>query len=99
MALTATITKGEVDKVPGHNDFNASINVVVINESAEVLLEKNYSERYNSDTPLETIKQDLQNKFVADWNKRKSELEIKDAAAFDTLVSELQVAANTFINS
>ena len=98
MALTATITKFSVQERPGQNDFEATIKVVVQDETAEVLLDQNYSERYNSSVPISTIKQKIQDKFVADWNKYKSEKTILDAAAFDTLVSELQAEANIYIN-
>lgn len=99
MALTATITKFSVEELHGANDFEATIKVVIQDEAAEVLLERNYSERYNSTTDIDTIKAKLQTKFVEDWNKYKSEQSILDATAFDDLVTELQTTANTYINS
>lgn len=98
MALTATITKFSIEKRPGVNDFTATINVEVKDEAAIVLFDKNYSERYNSSTSLNSIKQSLQDKFVKDWDEYKSEKAIFDAATFDALVSDLQSAANTYIN-
>ncbi len=98
MALTATITKFSVDKKPGHNDFECTINVEVVDESAVVLFGEKYSERYNSDTALSVIKAGLQAKFITDWGKYTSEQAIFDAPAFDTLVGELQTTANTYIN-
>jgi hypothetical protein len=98
MALTATITKFSVNKRPGHNDFECTINVEIVNESAVVLLEKKYSERYNSDTSIGTIKANFQSRIVSDWNQYEGEQTIFDAAAFDTLVGELQTAANTYVN-
>jgi len=98
MANTATITKFSVDELHGANDFTAAIQVVVQDSEAKVLLDKTYSERYNSSTAIDTIKQKLQAKFVVDWNKYKAEKAIFDAGAFDTLVSELQTTANVFVN-
>jgi len=98
MALTATITKFSVEKRPGFNDFECTINVEIVDEAATVLFDRQYSEKYNSSTALDSIRQKLQNKFVADWNEYKSEQNIFDNSAFDTLVNDLQTAANVFIN-
>jgi hypothetical protein len=96
--LTATITKFSVDKRPGHNDFECTINVEIVNESAVILFERKYSERYNSDVSIGTIKTKFQTKIASDWDRYESEQTIFDAVVFDTMVGELQTAANTYIN-
>ena len=97
MAYTTEIIKLKVDQQT-EDDFIASIRVVIKDEGV-IVLDKPYSERYYSQCELDTIEQKLQEKFVTDWNKYKAEQAILKAAAFDTLVSNLQVAATTYVNS
>lgn len=70
----------------------------MISAGVEVLLEGDYSERYYSALDVDTVKTKLQSQIVADWNKHVAEQALFDAAAFDTMVSEIEIAANTYIN-
>ena len=97
MALTAVITKVFPRKLNPH-DFTIEIHAAITDETAEVLLEKNYSTRWYSAISLDSIKAKLQEQFKADWDKYIDEKAKYDAVQFDTLVSEIQTAANNYIN-
>jgi hypothetical protein len=98
MALTATVTKASVSKLT-ESDYQIKMHVVIIDESANVLLEKDYSERWYSALAVNTIKIKLQNQLKVDWDRHVSEQEKYDAAQFDTMITEIQTAVNTYINS
>ena len=76
-----------------------SIGITITNESSEVLLDKTYSERYYSGGLIGVVKAELQAAIVADWDELVAEENIFDAAAFGTMVTEIQTAANTYINA
>ena len=94
---TATVTKQSVTKLTDV-DYTIIIHAVFRNDANEIVIEKDYSERYYSTLDVDTVKAKLQAQMVADWDKYVAEQTIFDAAAFDTMVSEIQTAANTYIN-
>ena len=98
MAYVATITKQSVAKASGSDDFTVTIHVLIV-DGAETVLEKDYSQTYNTSKTLDDIKVGFQTMLLADWDKYVSEKVIYDAAQFNTLVSQLQTAANAYINS
>jgi len=98
MSYTAQVTKQSVKKVEGKDDYNITISVV-IKEDSETIMEKNYSERYNSTTAIGDVKNALQAQIQADWDVFIAEQGIFDAVAFDTMVSTIQSNLNTYINS
>lgn len=98
MALTAVVTKESVSKLNPH-DYQIAISVKITDETSAVLLEKDYSERYYDGVGVGTIKAKLQSAIVADWDELVAEDDIYDAAAFGTMCSEIQTAANTYINA
>lgn len=97
MVLEVTVSKASVSKL-NDDDYQVTINVLVVNELEEIILEKNYSERYYTAITVDSIKLKLQNKILEDWNKLVSEQSIFDAVAFDTMVTEIQTAANNYVN-
>lgn len=97
MALTAVVTKGSVSRLNSH-DYRITIHVVVTDETSLVLLEKDYSERYYDQTTIGNIKAKLQAELVSDWDEIVAEDDVYSNAAFDTMCSEIQTAANTYIN-
>lgn len=97
MALTVLITKQSVVKLT-NDDYQVAIHVVVKDETEVVLLEKDYSERYYSQLDVDTVRIKLQDQLIADWDKYIAEENIKNAPQFDTVVSQIQVAANTYVN-
>ena len=101
MAYTSLITKNFPVKEGGADDFTASIHVLITdNDNGDaIVLDKDYSVTYNTNTDLADVKAIFQARFVADWQKFLSEKAIYDAVKFDTLVSELQTTANSYINS
>ena len=68
---TAVITKQSVTKL-NNKDYQVTIHVV-ISEGAEVLLEKDYSERYFSDLSIGAIKTKLQALIATDWDEYEAE--------------------------
>ena len=98
MAYVATITKQSVSKATGSNDFTVTIHVLIA-EGAETVLEKDYSQTYNTSKTLDDIKAGFQTMLLADWDRYVSEKVIYDAVQFNTLVSQLQTSANAYINS
>ena len=99
MAYIINISKQNALKI-NMLDYQVIIHVVVTDGvTSEILLEEDYSERYNSSTPVSTIQAKLQDQIKVDWDKLKAEKVIFDAAAFNTVVAEIQTAATTYINS
>lgn len=97
MALTAEITKESVVKL-NESDYQITIHFIVKNESAEILFEKSYSARYFSQLDIDTIKLNIQEQLVADWDKYVAEQAKFNAVQFDDMVAQIQVAANVYIN-
>jgi len=97
MALLATVSKASVSKL-NDDDYQVTIHVLIVDELEEIILEKDYSERYYSATTVDSIKLKLQDQILEDWNKLVSEKSIFDAVAFDTMITEIQDAANNYVN-
>jgi len=94
---TAIITKQSVTKVTD-TDYQVTIHVIITDDIENILLEKDYSERYYSALEVSEVKAKLQAQMITDWDKYVAEQTIFNAAAFDTVVSEIQTAANVYIN-
>jgi len=97
MVLEVTVSKASASRL-NDDDYQVTIHVVIVDETEAIILEKDYSERYYSATSVDSVKLKLQNRLLNDWNTLVSEKSIFDAAAFDTMVSEIQDAANNHIN-
>ena len=97
MALTAVVSKESVSKI-NEDDYQISIHVVITDELSAVLLDKDYSERYYAQISVDSVKAKLQAQLMADWDELVAETDIYDTAAFGTMVSEIETAANTYIN-
>ena len=98
MAYTATVTKQNVTKL-NESDYQVTIHVMITNDiTSEVILEKDYSERYYSALDVVTIRSRLQQQILDDWNKYIAEQNIYNRAVFDSMVSDIQTVANTYIN-
>lgn len=97
MAYTATVTKQSVSKVNDHI-FSVSIHVVV-NDGVSDVFEVDISEQYNNNEPdLEEIKARMIAELRDKWDKWAAEHQIFSAAAFDTIIGQIQTAANAYIN-
>ena len=94
---TAVITKQSVIKL-NSDDYTVTIHAVFRNDADEIVIEKDYSERYYSALDVDAVKAKLQDQMITDWDEYVAEQIIFDAAAFDTMVDEIQTAANTYIN-
>ena len=97
MAYTVAITKGEVRK---GNKAIYSVNIdYTINDGTVIVLSGTASTKYNSNAPdLTAIKADFERQMQEAWDKYKAEQIVKTAAAFDTMVSDIQTAANAYVN-
>lgn len=98
MTLIATINKQSVKQLTS-NDYLITIHVLITNELEEVILEKDYSERYYSALNIDAVKVKLQDQIVIDWNRLVAESNIYNVAAFSTMVTEIQTVANNYINT
>ncbi len=97
MAYTATVTKQAISKVRG-TVYSASITMVVSDEVGEVFT-ATASGQYNSSEPdLARLKDELISSLASQWDKYASENNLFTAAAFDTIVGQIQSAANAYIN-
>lgn len=97
MVLEITVSKTSVTQL-NDDDYNITIHVLIVDGLEEIVLEKDYSERYYSAVSVESVRLKLQDKILEDWNKLMSEKSIFDAVAFDTMVSDIQNVANNYIN-
>ncbi len=98
MAYTAVVTKDSVTQV---NDtiYNVTIRMVV-NDGAEDVFDKTASAQYNSNSAdLAGVKDRLIEQLQEQWDKYADEYGIYVAAAFDTMISQIQTAANTYVNT
>ena len=97
MPYTALITKGEVRKSSGAI-YSVSVNYT-INDGTVDVLTGTVNTKYNSNAPdLSVTKAELQNQIKEAWDKYVAEQGVKTAAAFDTIISQIQTAANGYIN-
>ena len=96
MAFVSTVTKQSVEKL-NEADYRITIHVL-IEEDSTTVFEGDYSTRYYGQTPIGDVRTNLQNQIKADWDKYVDEQDIFDAAAFDTMVSQIESALDTYIN-
>jgi len=100
MAYTATVTKQSVKKERDDDLFTITIEMEVVDDATSaVVFTKSVSARYNSGTNnLTELKNRLQDSLADAWDKWSAENSLYTATAFDDLVTNLQTAANTYIN-
>jgi len=98
MAYTATVTKSDVTKV-SESIYNITLSIVINNGTSDIF-EETASAEYNTSEPdLEGFKARLIANFKTKWDKFAEELNIYTSAALNTIVSEIQTSANSYINS
>lgn len=98
MAYTALVTKEEVVQLSG-NRYQVNIRMVV-NDGAEDVFNKTASAQYNSNSPnLIDVKSRLIEQLQEQWDKYAAEHGVYDAPAFDTMVGQIQTAANSYVNT
>lgn len=97
MAFTTTITKTSMHKLNAE-DFSVSFNVAIHDDKGIVFLEKDYSERWWSQTPMSIIEEKLQNKIKADWGDRVVERERLEEIQVDTTISNMKAVIDVFVN-
>jgi len=98
MANTVIITKQSVTKLTD-TDYQITVHAVFKDGADVIVLEKDYSERYYSALQIDTVKTRLQDQMIVDWDLYVAEQNIFNAAQFDMMVSEIQAAANLYINT
>lgn len=98
MAYTAVVTKQGVIKTDD-NIYKATIQIVVNDGFSDVFTET-ASAKYNNNSPdMTAIQIALIDQLKAKWDKYVAENGIYVAAEFDTMISAIQTAANTYINA
>lgn len=98
MAYTVEISKQSVVKL-NQNDYQITIHCAVQDDSANVVFEKDYSERYYSALPVSDVKAKLQAQIQADWDKLVAEQQIFTHPQFDSACAEIQSDLDTYVNS
>jgi hypothetical protein len=99
MAYTVNIVKREVEQLTDV-DYSVTISVEIIPDGkTEPILSRDYTERYYSAINVDSIQANFQNKIKVDWDNLMAEKAIFDAQAFDDVVTALQIAATTYVNS
>ncbi len=93
---TMTVTKISSKRL-NNRDFLLTINVVVLDDAVEVM-NKDYTERYDNTDNIDTMRIKFGGKISADWDKYVAEVAILNAAAFDTMVTQIETTGNNYIN-
>ncbi len=97
MAYTAVVEKQAVRKI-SNTLFSVSVKLTV-NDGTEDVFDCTATARYNSNTPdLDNIKAGLIAELKERWDKYAAENGVYSAAAFDTMVGEIQTMTNGYIN-
>lgn len=93
-----TMTKESVAKI---SDVLYVITVgVVVNDGTSNVFESTVSKKYNSTTPnLANFKSEILAELQAKWDRYVAEQAIKNAAAFDAALTEMQNQATAYVNS
>lgn len=97
MAYTSTVTKSAVEQLT-EVDFKLTIDVV-INDGAEDVFTDTFFTRYNNTTSISDVRTALQDKIKVKWDAYVAEKAILDAAAFDTMCTNIEGALDTYTNA
>ena len=98
MANTAIVTKQSITQ-DSSGMYTVTIQMVV-NDGASDIFTGTASAKYNDNSPdLGAVKANLQGQIQDQWDKFTDENTLFNAAAFDTMVSQIQTAANTYVNA
>lgn len=98
MAYAVTITKQSVSIAP-NGIYTVTLGMSV-SDGAQVVFETSLSERYNpASGNLETFKVAIQAELKRRWDQWAAERAVYTAAALNTLVSQVQTAANAYVNA
>ena len=98
MAYTATVTKESV-KQDSKRDYLYTITIkMVVNDGESDVFEKTASADYNDRSPdLSAVKSQLISQLSAKWDLYAAENNLYTAAAFDTMLTQIGAAANTYV--
>ena len=98
MAKTVEITKAMPVKGITDRDFTVSINVVIKDDGVEVF-NRDLSTQYDNTLAPSEIELVFQAMIKEAWDIYSEELAIYNAAAFDSMITSLQNAATSYVNS
>lgn len=97
MAYTAVLTKESVTQ-QSNGIYHVSIRAVVNDGSTDVF-DRVFSTKHSPErSDLSEAKADLQQQFVEAWNEYVDNEQLRTSTALDTALSELQTAANNYVN-
>lgn len=98
MAYTVTMSKESVFKGTD-GIYRVTLGITVTDGAVEVF-SSSLTARYNpASTDLTALKLAIQEELKAQWDKFVAEQGILNAAELDTMLSEIQTAATTYVNS
>ena len=98
MAYTATVTKESVSQVGSDSSlYNITIRMTVSDGQEDVFSEI-ASAKHNTNSPdLSRVKANLIEQLSAKWDRYASENSLYTATTFDTMVGQIQTAANNYV--
>jgi len=98
MAYQVTMTKGNVTKT-GDVIYSITVNCVV-NDGVADVFERSITVKYNTNTTnLDAMKAAIMSELKEEWDKYVAEQDVKNAAAFDAALSDMQTQATAYVNS
>lgn len=99
MANIVTMTKGAVSLNVDTGIYSVPVNFI-INDGASDILVGTVNTKYNPTEPdLVGIENRLKSDIKSAWDKYVAEIAVRDAAAFDTMITSLESQANAYVNS
>jgi hypothetical protein len=98
MAYTATVTKESVRQDPKRDYlYNVTIRMVV-SDGQDDVFDQTASAKYNSNAGnLSAVKNALIDELKEKWDLYAAEHDLYTAAQFDTMISEIGTAAQTYV--
>ncbi len=97
MAYTVTMTKENVS-ISGNGIYTITMGMTV-NDGVEDVFETQLSEKYKASSgSLDSFKAKIQDELKERWDAWAAEQAVLDSAALDTVLGEVQAAANTYVN-
>jgi hypothetical protein len=98
MAYTVTMTKEGVSKA-GNGILSISMGMTV-NDGTSDVFQTSMTAKYNPNSgDLNAFKAAIQTELKERWDKWAAEKAILDSAALDTVLGQIQTAANTYVNA
>jgi len=97
MAFTVTMTKENVS-IAANGIYSITMGMTV-NDGTDDVFVTSLTEKYKASSgDLDSFKAQIQDELKARWDKFAAEQAVLSSAALDTVLGEVQAAANTYVN-